>query len=66
MHLAHKVKDANGNAYNRTLFWQALVKMMQSWADYFDLLKTGGKVIQFIGTGRSAPDGVFLNFYRVL
>ncbi len=45
MQLAHKVKDANGNAYNRTSFWQARVKMMQSWADYLDLLKTGGKVI---------------------
>jgi hypothetical protein len=45
MQLAHKVKDANGNEYNRTSFWQARVKMMQSWADYLDLLKTGGKVI---------------------
>ena len=43
--LAHKVKDANGHAYNRTSFWEARVKMMQSWADYLDLLKAGGEVI---------------------
>ncbi len=46
MQLAHKVKDANGNAYNRTSFWDARVKMMQKWADYLDQLRTGGHVIQ--------------------
>lgn len=45
MQLAHKVKDANGNAYNRTSFWDARVKMMQVWADYLDLLRNGGQVI---------------------
>ncbi|MEE9426052.1 MAG: integrase arm-type DNA-binding domain-containing protein [Methylococcales bacterium] len=38
--LAHAVKDPNGRAYNRTSFLPERKKMMQSWADYLDNLKT--------------------------
>ena len=47
MQLAHKVKDANGNAYNRTTFWAERVEMMQRWADYCDRLEHGGEVLAF-------------------
>lgn len=38
--LAHVVKDPNGTAYNRTKFIKERTKMMQSWADYLDKLRT--------------------------
>lgn len=38
--LAHKVPDALGAAYNRTKFIDDRTKMMQSWADYIDQLKS--------------------------
>lgn len=44
--LAHKVKDANGNAYNRTAHLPARRVMMQTWADYLDKLRMGAEVIQ--------------------
>lgn len=37
--LGHVVKDANGNAYNRTTHLDQRREMMQSWADYLDHLK---------------------------
>jgi integrase len=37
--LAHAVKDANGNAYNRTAHMPARRLMMQRWADYLDELR---------------------------
>ena len=47
--LAHKVKDANGRAYNRTAHMPARRKMMQRWADYLDKLRTGAEVIPLRG-----------------
>jgi integrase len=47
--LAHKVKDANGTAYNRTAHLPARVLMMQTWADYLEKLRIGGEVIQLRG-----------------
>jgi integrase len=44
--LAHAVKDANGQAYNRTQYLKHRTIMMQQWADYLDKLATGGEVIQ--------------------
>lgn len=44
--LAHAVKDANGEAYNRTQYLKHRTIMMQQWADYLDKLATGGEVIQ--------------------
>jgi integrase len=44
--LAHMVKDANGNAYNRTAHLPARKVMMQTWADYLDKLRIGADVIQ--------------------
>ncbi len=43
--LAHAVRDPNGRAYNRTAHLSERRKMMQTWADYLDGLKTGAKVI---------------------
>ena len=43
--LAHAVKDPNGRAYNRTAHLAERLKMMQTWADYLDGLKSGAKVI---------------------
>jgi len=45
--LAHKVRDALGNAYNRTSHIEQRRKMMQRWADYLDALAIGGNVIPF-------------------
>lgn len=36
--LAHKVKDNNGTAYNRTKFLTKRQEMMQEWADYLESL----------------------------
>lgn len=36
--LAHKVKDSNGTAYNRTKFLTKRHEMMQQWADYLESL----------------------------
>lgn len=38
--LAHAVKDPNGRAYNRTAHLAERRKMMQTWADYLDGLKS--------------------------
>jgi integrase len=43
--LAHAVRDPNGRAYNRTAHLAERRKMMQTWADYLDGLKTGAKVL---------------------
>ncbi len=40
--LAHAVRDANGRAYNRTSFLRQRREMMQSWADYLDVLRANG------------------------
>jgi len=45
--LAHAVRDPNGRAYNRTAHLDERRKMMQTWADYLDGLKTGAKVLPF-------------------
>ncbi|MBC8017874.1 MAG: site-specific integrase, partial [Verrucomicrobia bacterium] len=39
--LAHAVRDVLGRAYNRTSHIAERRKMMQTWADYLDGLKTG-------------------------
>jgi len=44
--LAHRVKDPNGRAYNRTAFLPERREMMQQWSDYLDQLKSG-KVLEF-------------------
>ncbi len=43
--LAHAVKDPNGRAYNRTAHLPQRRKMMQTWADYLDKIKSGADVI---------------------
>jgi len=47
--LAHRVKDPNGRAYNRTAFIEERAAMMQRWADYLDGLRaaaSGDNVVQ--------------------
>lgn len=39
--MAHVVRDATGEAYNRTKFLRERRQMMQSWADFLDELKAG-------------------------
>jgi integrase len=43
--LAHKVPDTLGSAYNRTKFIEQRTIMMQTWADYLDMLKLGENVV---------------------
>lgn len=43
--LAHAVRDPNGRAYNRTAHLAERRKMMQTWSNYLDGLKSGAKVI---------------------
>ena len=43
--LSHSVRDALGTAYNRTSHLDERKKMMQTWADYLDNLKSGAKAI---------------------
>jgi integrase len=43
--LAHAVRDPNGRAYNRTAHLPERREMMQSWADYLDALRAGGKKV---------------------
>jgi len=48
--LAHAVRDPNGRAYNRTAHLAGRAHMMQSWADYLDLLRQShldGNSVQF-------------------
>ena len=40
--LSHIVRDATGEAYNRTKFFSERIRLMQRWADYLDDLKAGG------------------------
>lgn len=43
MQLGHRIKDPNGQAYNRTQFLDKRKKMMQDWADYLDGIKSAEK-----------------------
>ena len=59
--LAHRVRDTNGRAYNRTAFLEGRRQMMQRWADYLDELRTtklkqkaaGKKVRAALNTARA-------------
>lgn len=45
--LAHRVKDSNGTAYDRTSFLRQRRELMQKWSDYLDTLRQGGDVTVF-------------------
>lgn len=45
--LAHKVKDSNGRAYNRTTKLRRRRQLMQLWSDYLDTLRQGGDISVF-------------------
>ena len=49
--LAHRVRDPNGRAYNRTAFLPERRQMMQAWADYLDRLRVGEEIEATHGTG---------------
>jgi integrase len=54
MQLAHKVKDRNGRAYNRTAFLEGRRQMMQRWADYLDSLRADDKRNKVVAITREA------------
>ncbi|MFW6551378.1 tyrosine-type recombinase/integrase [Acinetobacter baumannii] len=56
--LAHRVKDPNGTAYNRTKFLRRRRELMQLWADYLDTLRQGGDVSTF----KPQTDGKIIQF----
>ena len=39
------MKDSLGRAYNRTEFLEQRRKMLQTWSDYLDKLRTGAETI---------------------
>lgn len=45
MQSGHRIKDNNGEAYNRVKFVDERTTMMQEWADYHDKLRAGETVI---------------------
>ncbi|RII26677.1 MAG: integrase [Geobacter sp.] len=49
--LSHAVPDRLGKAYNRTQHLAERRKLMQTWSDYLDGLKSGAKVIPLKRTG---------------
>jgi integrase len=61
--LAHRVRDPNGRAYNRTAHLVERRKMMQTWADYLDGLKAGAVVLPFAANG-AGHDGHVVNFTK--
>lgn len=50
--LAHAVRDPNGRAYNRTSHLVERRRMMQTWGDYLDGLKSGAKIIPLRRNGQ--------------
>jgi integrase len=48
LQLAHKVKDSNGTAYNRTKHLDTRTAMMQAYSDYLDQLRAGADVIDIV------------------
>jgi integrase len=44
--LAHQDSDEIRRTYNRGAYWDERVTMAQWWADYLDVLKQGGKIIE--------------------
>jgi integrase len=49
--LAHKDKDTTRAAYHRGPHWGERVQMAAWWADYLDMLRTGGTVLSFPDKG---------------
>lgn len=52
--LAHSKKGDVNRAYDRAMFIDERIVMMQDWANYLDLLATGGKVVKADFKRRSA------------
>ena len=48
--LAHAERNSIKAAYNYAQYLPERQKMMQSWADYLDTLKSGGKVVSLFQT----------------
>ena len=56
--LAHRVRDPNGRAYNRTAHLPEQRKMMQAWADYLDEMKALVYELYFVLCGNQAKENV--------
>jgi integrase len=52
--LAHQDPDPVRRAYARGAYWAERVEMAQWWADYLDMLKVGGQVIELRPSTNSA------------
>lgn len=46
--LSHKTSEIHGTAYDRAMFLEQRMGMMQAWADYLDELRTDSNVIRFV------------------
>jgi integrase len=59
--LGHAETDDVRRAYARGEHWDERIRMMQSWADYLDQLRSGAKVLQGsfrkpLAASRAVPD----------
>ena len=52
--LAHKEQNAVKDAYNRAQHLPQRIAMMQAWADYCDILRSGKDVVPFRRPARPA------------
>ncbi|MGE4562422.1 MAG: site-specific integrase [Rhodospirillales bacterium] len=57
--LAHAVRDATGEAYNRTRFLPQRMDMMQAWADYLDRLQEPEK-LRLVETNDTRSRGAYV------
>jgi len=44
--LSHGSREELGGAYDRTQFMKEHIRLVQAWADYLDVLRVGGNVVQ--------------------
>jgi integrase len=49
LQLSHAVPEVHAKAYNRAVYIDDRIRMMQEWADYLDRLRDGGEVVNLPG-----------------
>ena len=47
LQLAHSKRDAVSASYNHALYLEPRARMMQEWADYLEVIKTGAAILPF-------------------
>ena len=52
--LAHGVSNATRGDYNRSTYWPERVEMAQWWSDYIEQLRSGGQVLPFSKSPKTA------------